>query len=65
MYLLQAMEAHLNNLQLDDIQLTHLESVSIFESRLEKKSIRSLKGKVKRIMDNVQNRDVPSWDSIN
>lgn len=47
-----------------NIQLTHLESVSLLESRLEKKSIRSLKQKVKRTMDNVPERNVPSWDSI-
>ena len=48
-----------------NIQLTHLESVSILESRLEKKSIRSLKGKVKRTMDNIPKRNVSSWDSVN
>jgi hypothetical protein len=48
-----------------NVQLTHLESVSLLESRLEKKSIRSLKAKAKKILDNVPERDVPSWDSIN
>ncbi|MBN2425018.1 MAG: toxin-antitoxin system HicB family antitoxin [Calditrichaceae bacterium] len=48
-----------------NIQLTHLESVSLLESRLEKKSIRSLKRKVKRTIDNVPERNVPSWDSVN
>ena len=48
-----------------NVQLTHLESVSILESRLEKKSIRSLKSKAKKIMDKVPERNVPSWDSIN
>jgi len=48
-----------------NVQLTHLESVSLLESRLEKKSIRSLKTKAKKILDNVPERVVPSWDSIN
>ena len=46
------------------IQLTHLESVSILESRLEKKSIVSLKQKVKEILDKVPEREVPVWDRI-
>ena len=46
------------------IQLTHLESVSILESRLEKKSFTSLKRRVKEILDKVPERDVPIWDRI-
>ena len=48
-----------------NLQLTHLESISLLETRLEKKSIRSLKSKVNKIMDKVPERDVPAWDSIN
>ena len=48
-----------------NIQLTHLESVSLLESRLEKKSIRSLKIKVRRTLDNIPKRNVSSWDSVN
>lgn len=48
-----------------NLQLTHLESVSLLETRLEKKSIRYLKPKVKKIMDKVPEREVPVWDSIN
>lgn len=44
-----------------NIQLTHLESVSILESRLEKKSLRSLKGKVKKILDNVPEKDMSEF----
>jgi hypothetical protein len=47
-----------------NIQLTHLEAVSILESRIEKKSIPSLKRKVRRILDKVPERDVPSFDAI-
>lgn len=47
-----------------NIQLTHLESVSILESRMEKKSIPNLKRKVKKILSKVPDRKVPSWDSI-
>lgn len=46
------------------IQLTYLESVSILESRLEKKSIPSLKARVKEILSKLPERDVPSWDKI-
>ena len=46
-----------------NVQLTHLESVSILESRIENKSIRFLKQKVKNIMDKVPEREVPGWDS--
>ena len=45
-------------------QLTHMESVSILESRLEKKSIPALKRKAKRILSKVPERSVASWDSI-
>ena len=46
-------------------QLTHMESVSILESRLEKKTIPVLKRKVRRILNKVPDRNVPPWDSIN
>ena len=46
------------------IQLTYLESVSILESRLENKSIPSLKTRVKEILSSVPERDVPRWDRI-
>jgi hypothetical protein len=45
-----------------NIQLTHLESVSILETRLEKKSIPSLKRKARKVLDKAPDRDVPSWD---
>lgn len=47
-----------------NIQLTHLESVSILESRIEKKSVPTLKRKVRKILNKVPDRKVPSWDSI-
>lgn len=47
-----------------NIQLTHLEAVSILESRIEKKSIPSLKRKVRRILNKIPERDVPSFDAI-
>jgi hypothetical protein len=46
------------------IQLTYLESVSILESRLEKKSVPSLKVKVRELLNRVPERDVPNWDRI-
>ena len=45
-------------------QLTHMESVSILESRIENKSSPTLKLKARRILDKVSDRNVPSWDSI-
>ena len=48
-----------------NIQLTHLESVSILESRISKKSIPQLKRKVRKILDKVAEKDVPSWDKTN
>ena len=45
-------------------QLTHMESVSILESRIEKKSIPALKRKARRILNKVPDRNVPAWDSI-
>lgn len=48
-----------------NIQLTHLESVSILESRIKKKSIPSLKRKVRKILDKVPERNVPTWDKTN
>ena len=46
-------------------QLTHMESVSVLESRLEKKTIPILKRKARKILSKVTDRSVPSWDSIN
>jgi len=45
-------------------QLTHMESISILESRLEKKAIPVLKRKVRSVLNKVPDRNVPSWDSI-
>jgi hypothetical protein len=47
-----------------NIQLTHMESVSLLELRLEEKSIPALKRKAKRVLKKVQERDVASWDSM-
>jgi len=47
-----------------NIQLTHLESVSLLESRIANKSIPSLKRKVNKIMEKIPEREVPLWDSI-
>ena len=48
-----------------NIQLTYMESVSILESRIERKSIPTLKRKARRILNKVPDSNVPSWDSIN
>lgn len=46
-------------------QLTQLESVSILESRLSKKSIGNLKRKVNKTLSKVPSRKVPDWDNVN
>ena len=43
-------------------QLTQLESISILESRLSKKSVDGLKKKAKRTLSKVPSRKVPEWD---
>ncbi len=45
-------------------QLTQLESVSILESRLSKKSVNNLKKKARKILSKVPSREVPRWDKI-
>jgi len=47
-----------------NIQLTQLEMISSLESRLEKKDIEHLKGKVLSILDRVPENPVPDWDRI-
>ncbi len=44
------------------VQLTQLETIASLESRLSKKSIPELQGKVRSILDKVPTRSVPSWD---
>jgi hypothetical protein len=46
------------------IQLTQLESTSILEHRLSKKSKSDLKAKVQKILEKVPDRPVPNWDRI-
>lgn len=45
-------------------QLTQLESVSILESRLSKKSVNELKKKARKLMSKVLSREVSPWDKI-
>ena len=45
-------------------QLTQLESISILESRISKKSVKSLKRKAKKILSKTPSREVPDWDKI-
>lgn len=46
------------------VQLTQIESISILESRLTRKSIPDLKKKVKEILDAIPAREVPEWDAV-
>ena len=45
-------------------QLTQLELISKFESRLSQKNIDNLKVKVKNILEKVPKKEVPTWDTI-
>lgn len=46
------------------VQLSQLESISILESRLNRKKMPALKKKVKEFLENVPDREVPEWDSV-
>lgn len=46
------------------VQLTQLESISLLEIRLSKKSASDLKKKVLNLFDHAADRPVASWDSI-
>lgn len=46
------------------VQLSQLESISILESRLNRKKLPALKKKVKEFLENVPDREVPEWDSV-
>jgi len=46
-----------------NLQLTQLETISLLESRLSRKSISDLKRKVGRILDQIPARSVPAWDA--
>ncbi len=47
-----------------NIQITQLEMVSMLESRLNRKSISSLKRRVSGILQRVPNRAVQEWDIV-
>ena len=47
-----------------NIQLTQLEMISSLESRLEKKDVERLRGKVLSILDRVSDNPVPDWDRV-
>ena len=45
-------------------QITELETISKLENRLSKKSVSSLKSRVKAILDRVPRKFVPEWDRV-
>jgi hypothetical protein len=45
-------------------QLTQLETIESLNSRLSKKSIPTLRAKVKTILEKIPGRAVPEWDSM-
>jgi len=45
-------------------QLTQLELISEFESRLSQKNFDTLKAKVAAILEKVPQKEVPAWDEI-
>jgi len=46
-----------------NLQATQLETISLLESRLSRKSISTLKRKVFSILNQIPERSVPDWDS--
>jgi hypothetical protein len=46
-----------------NLQVTQLETISLLESRLPRKSASTLKRKVGRILNQIPERSVPDWDS--
>lgn len=47
-----------------NIQVTQIEAISSFESKLSTKSIPKLKKAVNRILEKVPNRKRPNWDLL-
>jgi len=46
-------------------QISHLEALSVIESRISQKNIVDLKSKVKLILDAVpKKKNIPEWDTI-
>ena len=45
-------------------QITELETISKLERRLSRKSVASLRPRVKTILDKVPKRPVPEWDQV-
>ena len=48
-----------------NLQLTQIESISVLEDRLSKKSIRILKSKVKKILEKVPDSPPLPYDNLN
>ena len=66
-------EAHLQGVSMNNLanymlttQISQIEVLSAIEERISRKNISTLKDKVNKILDSVQNNssDVPEWDKI-
>ena len=66
-------EAHLQGVSMNNLanymlttQISQIEVLSALEARISKKDIPSLKAKVTKVLDSVQNStDIPEWDKLN
>ena len=65
-------EAHLQGVSMNNLanymlttQISQIEVLSALEARISKKDIPSLKEKVTKVLDSVQNStDIPEWDKV-
>jgi len=65
-------EAHIQGVSMNNLanymlttQISQIEVLSAIESRISRKNISSLKTKVNKVLDSVQNNnDVPEWDKV-
>jgi len=65
-------EAHLQGVSMNNLanymlttQISQIEVLSALEARISKKDIPSLKAKVTKVLDSVQNStDIPEWDKV-
>ena len=66
-------EAHLQGVSMNNLanymlttQISQIEVLSALEARISKKDIPSLKEKVTKVLDSVQNSTgIPEWDKLN
>ena len=65
-------EAHIQGVSMNNLanymlttQISQIEVLSAIEARISRKNISSLKTKVNKVLDSVQNNyDIPEWDKV-